>query len=58
MGRVRSVPSSGLGVVLADVKVFVIDVGDTRNRLSTYGLLMLLLFGALVLRVTMPVLPK
>lgn len=58
MGRVRSVPSSGLGVVLADVKVFVIDVGDTRNRLSTYGLVMLLIIGALVLRVTMPVLPK
>ena len=48
----------GLGIVLAYVKVFVIDRGRGRARASTYWLVGLLVVLALVLRVAMPVLPE
>ena len=48
----------GLGVVLAYAKVFVVDRAYGRARVSTYGLVALLLMLALVLRATMPILPE
>jgi len=48
----------GLGVVLAYVKVFVIDRARGGARASTYCLVGLLVVLALVLRATMPVLPE
>ncbi len=48
----------GLGVVLAYVKVFAIDTVRDGARASTYWLAGLLVVLALVLRMTMPVLPE
>ena len=48
----------GLGVVLAYVKVFVFDKAHSGARVSTYGLVALLVVLALVLRATMPILPE
>lgn len=48
----------GLGVVLAYLKVFVVDPSRGRTRESTYWLMALLVMLALVLRATMPVLPE
>jgi len=48
----------GLGVVLAYVKVFIVDKTPGEARASTYWLVGLLVASALILRVTMPILPE
>lgn len=48
----------GVGVILAYIKVFVIDKARGRSRASTYWLVALLVVLALVLRTTMPNLPE
>jgi len=48
----------GVGAVLAYVKVFVVDKARGKARVSTYWLVALLVVVALVLRVTMPILPE
>jgi hypothetical protein len=48
----------GLGVILAYVKVFIVDKAYGSPRVSTYALVGLLVIVALVLRATMPNLPE
>ena len=48
----------GFGVILAYVKVFVVDKAYGEARVSTYSLVVLLVVLALALRATVPNLPE